>query len=81
MMDQDSLSYRISAVPVVTDGYRHDKIAFNDEGEILYVSSENETIHLATPSVVVVTRGNYLCILDARGECVLKFLYSYMEDD
>lgn len=81
LMEQDSLSYRISAVPVVTDGDRHDKIAFNDEGEILYVSSENETIHLATPSVVVVTRGNYLCILDARGECVLKFLYSNMEDD
>lgn len=57
------------------------KIVLDDMGKILYVSSEKEYIHLATPSTVVVTRGNYLCILNSQGECVLKFLFKYMGDD
>lgn len=81
MMERDNLIYSSYQMNLVSDQDSYDKLVLDDNGEVIYASAENEFLYLATPSVVVAARGNYLCILNSRGRCVMKMLFQYMTDD
>lgn len=54
---------------------------FDKNGAVLYQSEVSEELLLGTPRAIVTVRGNYLYVLNGKGETVLKKLSGRMTND